>query len=243
MDAKRLAIVTETRHFVGLWIAKALAAEGLAVLCQDQSFADDDERLHFERDNPGLAAAQAQEPEALVNEARARFGRIDVLVHNDAFPAIRAPIDKANLKDVRASMEGLYIRPYALTGAAVPALRASGQGRVIFISSAAPIGGIANYSMYAAARGATNALVRSLALELAKSAITVNAVAPNYIQTESYFPQRLLDDQAARAKILSNIPLGRLGQPDEVAALVAFLVSDKAGFITGQTLVTAGGWA
>ena len=99
------------------------------------------------------------------------------------------------------------------------------------------------YAAYAAARGGTNALAVSLARELARHNIRVNAVAPNYIESPSYFPPDLLADEAARAKILRNVPLGRLGTPDEVAALIALLASERGAFITGRVLPVDGGWA
>ena len=97
--------------------------------------------------------------------------------------------------------------------------------------------------MYVTARGAANALAVTLAKELARDNIQVNAVAPNYVESPDYFPAELLDDPKTRDKILANIPLGRLGEPEELAALIAFLASGKADFITGQVIPFAGGWA
>ena len=111
------------------------------------------------------------------------------------------------------------------------------------MSSAAPLTGIPNYSVYAAARGAANALVPTLARELAGWGISVNAIAANYIKNPDYFPPELLADQEAMAKMLKNIPLGRLGEPEEVAELVALFASGRCGFVTGHILPIAGGWA
>ena len=83
----------------------------------------------------------------------------------------------------------------------------------------------------------------SIAKELARDNIQVNAVAPNYVENESYFPQELLADEKALAKMISKVPLGRLGKPEEVSEMIAFLASDKADFITGQIIPVAGGWA
>lgn len=88
-----------------------------------------------------------------------------------------------------------------------------------------------------------NAAVKSLALELGPHNIQVNAVAPNFMESETYFPKTLMNDPVARRKILGNIPLGRLGRPEEAGALIAYLASAKADFVTGQVIALAGGWA
>jgi len=97
--------------------------------------------------------------------------------------------------------------------------------------------------MYVTARGAANAMTVTLAQELARDNIQVNAVAPNYVESESYFPKSLTGDPETLARITRNIPLGRLGKPEEIAALIAFLASDKASFMTGMVVPFAGGWA
>jgi NAD(P)-dependent dehydrogenase (short-subunit alcohol dehydrogenase family) len=122
-------------------------------------------------------------------------------------------------------------------------MQARNWGRIILVSSAAPLRGLANYSMYVSARAACNGLVSSLAKELGRNAITVNAVASNYVENPDYFPPALLADAAAMKKMTANIPLGRLGKPEEIAATIAFLASDGAGFVTGQVIAHAGGWA
>jgi len=122
-------------------------------------------------------------------------------------------------------------------------MKAEGHGKILMITSAAPIRGLANYSMYATARGAGNALVKSLSLELARFDIQVNAIAPNYIENPTYFPPELLADAGAMSKMLANIPAKRLRKPEEVAETIAFFASDRCGFITGHVVPIAGGWA
>jgi NAD(P)-dependent dehydrogenase (short-subunit alcohol dehydrogenase family) len=97
--------------------------------------------------------------------------------------------------------------------------------------------------MYAAARGGGNALMLTLSRELAAHNILVNAIAPNYVANPTYFPPELLADPQALAKIERNIPLGRLGKPDEVGALVSFFAIGDCGFVTGHVVPIAGGWA
>jgi NAD(P)-dependent dehydrogenase (short-subunit alcohol dehydrogenase family) len=137
----------------------------------------------------------------------------------------------------------MLVRPFALAQAAVPAMKRQGGGRIVLITSAAPLRGLANYGMYATARGGANALALTLAKELAPANILVNAIAPNYVANPTYFPPELLADPIARAKMERNIPLRRLGQPEEVAALIAFFAIGDCGFVTGHVVPVAGGWA
>lgn len=187
--------------------------------------------------------AVAGDPRAAVDDALAAHGRIDALVNNDAFPAIRAPIADASLDDLRAGLEAMLVAPFALTQAVVPAMRERKQGRIVFVTSATPLRGLPNYSMYVAARGAANALAVSLARELGRDNIQVNAVAPNYVENPDYFPPELVADAATLARIVKPIPLGRLGKPEELGATIAFLASPGAGYLTAQVISVAGGWA
>ena len=133
--------------------------------------------------------------------------------------------------------------PFHLTQLVVPSMRKRKSGRIVFVSSAAPLRGIANYAPYVSARAAANGLVSSLAKELGRDGITVNAVGSNYVENPDYFPPALLANREAMAKMTAQIPLGRLGKSDELGAAVCFLCSDGAGFITGHVLPHAGGWA
>ena len=237
------ALVTQVRHFVGLAAARALAADGVRVACHDASFADAAERAAFQAEHPGMAALAAQAPAALVTEATDRLGGLSILVGNHAFPAIRAPLADTATDDVRAVTEALVVQPVALVQAAVPALRRAGaDAAVILVTSAAPLHGLANYAPYVAARAAQNGLVVSWARELARDGIRVNAVAPNYVESPTYFPPALLADAEALAKMTRSVPLRRLGQPGEVGAVIAFLASPAASFVTGHVLPVAGGW-
>ena len=185
----------------------------------------------------------AGDPQAAVDDALAAHGRIDALVNNDAFPAIRAPVADASLDDLRAGLEAMLVAPFALTQAVVPAMRERKRGRIVFVTSATPLRGLPNYSMYVSARGAANALAVSLARELGRDNIQVNAVAPNYVENPDYFPPELVADAETLARIVKPIPLGRLGKPEELGATIAFLASPGAGYLTAQVISVAGGWA
>ena len=221
----RVALVTHVEEFLGAPAVAALGEAGFEIVA-----------LASARSGPAEVA------EAALEVIRAH-GQLDVCVMNSAFPAERAPIGALDEARMRAAYEALVFGPMLLARAVAPHMVARRSGKLIFCTSAAPLRGLPNYSVYVGARGAMNAAVRSLALELAPHNVQVNAVAPNFIESETYFPKALMDDPVASKKILKNIPLGRLGRPDEAGALIATLASPASDFITGQVIALAGGWA
>ena len=239
----RIVLITNVEHFVGRPVAVELAAQGATVICHDESFADAGAAEEFAAANRALAVVRAQTPVEIVAAATERCGRIDVVICNDAGAAIRAPIERASVDDLRSALEEMVIFPFQMASAVVPQMKERKRGKILFITSATPLRGLANYSMYVTARGATNALTLSLAQELGRDNIQVNAIAPNYVESPTYFPPELVSDPDTFAKMTRNIPLKRLGKPEEVAALVAFYASDKSDFITGHVMPFAGGWA
>lgn len=239
----RSILITDIAHFVGGPSARALLAEGAAVHGVDASFIDASARSDFENKVPGVKALAAQDPHEAVAAVLEAEGRLDVLINNDAWPAVRGAVDEATDTDLHETFQALVFKSFAMTRAAVPQMKAQKAGKILFLSSAAPLNGIPNYSIYAAARGAANSLALTLAKELAGFNIQVNALGFNFIESPDYFPAALMEDPKSRDKILSNIPLRRLGKPEEAAAIVAFLSGPGADFITGQLIPVAGGWA
>jgi NAD(P)-dependent dehydrogenase (short-subunit alcohol dehydrogenase family) len=232
-------LVTNVLGFLGLSAAAACAAGGAHVLCHDPTFSDADQRARFARDHPSLLPVAAQAPDALAAEC----GPLSCLIANDDHPAIRSPFGPAAVDELKAALEGLCIAPFALAAALVAGMKARGGGKLVFVTSAAPLRGLANYAPYVTARGATNALARTLAVELAPANIKVLAFAPNFVASPTYFAEELLADPETRARIERHVPLGRLATPAEAGAVIAFLASPAADFMTGATLPFAGGWA
>lgn len=229
MTTQQVILVTDAVHFIGPTLVERLRAGGARVLVADESFADDGDQL-----------AQSS-PEATIARVIAVAGRLDSLVISAAYPAPRTPAETLTADVTRPYFEKLAIEPLALAAAAIPHLKAAGGGRIVFVTSAGPLGGIPGFAAYAAARSAITGAVRSLAQELAPANISVNAVAPNFIQTEMYYPKAWLEDDRKRQKLLARIPMGRLGDPSEAAEAVALLAQTQASFITGQILNISGG--
>jgi len=236
-----VVVVTNATSYVGPASVDRLLRDGALVVAQVGDTAQ--ARQAYLDTHPGVVVTDAEDPAEIISAAIAAHGRLDAVVSNDDAPAIRASIEDAELSDFRQGIEDMMVRPFAIAKAAVQVMKAQGSGRILMITSAAPLRGLTNYSMYAAARGGANALMLSLSRELAPHNIIVNAIAPNYVANPTYFPPTLLDDPKARAKIERNIPLGRLGTPDEVGALVSFFAIGDCGFVTGHVVPIAGGWA
>jgi len=192
----------------------------------------------FRADNPEYRAVGATSAADIVAEA----DQVDVLVNNDAYPAIRAAVDAADPQDMRDGLEAMVVEPFVMSGAVLPQMKERKKGKIIFMTSASVFHGLANYSMYVAARAAANGIAVSLAQEVARHNIQVNAIAPNYVENPDYFPPELLANEEAYAKMVKNIPLGRLGKPEEISALIAFYAGDESDFLTGHVTPAAGGW-
>lgn len=218
-----VVLFTNPDHFAGPATIPALKEAGAVVI--------------------GFEAGAADDAARRVDDILDSHGRIDVLINNDAFPAIRARVEDAALDDMRAGLDAMMLTPFAMARAVVPSMKQNGTGKILFITSATPLNGLPNYSMYVAARGGANALALTLAKELAAANIQVNAIGPNYVENPDYFPESLISNPDTLARITKHIPLGRLGKPEELAALIVFLASDKADWITAQVFPFAGGWA
>lgn len=237
------ALVTNVTDYAGFPGATALASDGFRVFCHDPSFGDADAREAFATAHSGLAPLAGQTPEALVAEIVAAAGRLDVIVSNDSHPATRARIEQAEAQAYRDTLEALMVWPFRLAGAATPVMKGQGGGRIVFITSASPLHPYPGFSMYASARAGASALSQALARELAPHGIQVNAIAPNFLYSETYYPRaQWMEDPKYLQRLKDMVPMQRLGRPDEIGALIAFLASGKAEFVTGQVIAFTGGW-
>ncbi len=175
----------------------------------------------------------------LVHETLARFGRLDHLVSNAGYSDRRgtAELTRADLDLAHATMAGAF---FDLSRAATPALKQSPAGRIVLVSSFVAHRFIAggNFPSSASAKAAAEALAKALAVELARDGVTVNAVLPGYTKKDGGHSS--LNPQAWQ-RAADITPVGHLGEPEDVAHLIAFLLSDKARHITGQTIAVDGG--
>ncbi len=239
----KVILITDATHFLGKPGTSVLIREGASVYAQDATFTEENARSDYEKLVPGVKTLSEQTPEDVVAKVIELEGRLDVMVNNDAYPAVKSSIDEADVEEFRRALDGLLVRGFNYAKLASAQMKKQGHGKILFISSAVPKHGLPNYSMYVAGRGGANALAVSLAKELGRFGIRVNALAPNFIESPTYFPKELLENEETYKKITKPIPLGRLGKPEEAGEYLAFLSSDKSDYITGQVLYFAGGWA
>lgn len=186
-----------------------------------------------------LLQADLGSPEAsvsVVDRAAKELGRLDVLVNN-AGVYERASLEEVGPAEWERTIAVNLTAPYLTARAAVPHMRQQGGGRIINVSSQIAFTGTDHGAHYAAAKAGIIGLTRSLARELARDNITVNAVAPGAIETAILAG----DTPDRRARRVREIPLGRVGTPEEIAAVVAFLAGDDASWMTGATVHANGG--
>jgi NAD(P)-dependent dehydrogenase (short-subunit alcohol dehydrogenase family) len=228
--------ITDLKGFANPVIAERLRKAGAHVIACDPGIVRDGEEL-------GVEILGWASPAELVARATERFGgRLDAIVISPAMPAPRTNVEDLGVEQLMAYFQRLAAESIAFAGAAVRAMRPGKAGRIVFGSSSGPIGGIPGFAAYAAARAAVNGVVRTLALEVAGDGISVNAVAANFIQTETYYPKALLEDPVKGPKLLARVPMGRLGAAEEVAALVELLALGQSGFVSGQVIPISGAW-
>jgi NAD(P)-dependent dehydrogenase (short-subunit alcohol dehydrogenase family) len=238
----RVAIVTGAARGIGFACAQRFAAEGAVVVLADRDVAGVTAAAASIASAEGIAAdvSRKADVDALVARALAVHGRIDVLVNNagithacDFLELAEEDFDRV----LAVNLKSMFLCGQAVARAMV---KAGGGGSIVNMSSANAVVAIPNQVPYVVSKGGINQLTKVMAVALAPHGIRVNAIGPGTILTE-LAKAAVLTDDAARRKILSRTPLGRCGEPEEVAAVAAFLASDDASYLTGQTIYPDGG--
>jgi glucose 1-dehydrogenase len=244
----KVAIVTGAARGIGNAIARRFLQEGARVVIAD---VDEDAGSAAVQDLGSLGAVRFVACDVgdsaavgnLVAATIAAFGEIDVLVNNAAILAAKDFLD-LDEKDfdrvIRVNLKGAFLCGQAVARHMVERVKQGAQpGAIVNLSSVNAVFAIANQVPYSASKGGINQLTKVMALSLAAYGIRVNAIGPGSIMTKML--ETVMADAEARRRILSRTPLGRIGEPREIAAIAAFLASDEASYITGQTIYADGG--
>lgn len=235
----RVAIVTGGTRGIGAAIAKALKEAGHKVAA---TYGGDDEKANAFKEETGIEVYKwdVGSYEACaegIKKVEADLGPVEILVNNAGITR-DAPFHKMKPEQWQEVIDTNLSGVFNMTHPVWPGMRERGFGRIVTISSVNGQKGQFAQANYSAAKAGDIGFTKALAQEGAKKGITVNVVAPGYINTQmmSTIPEKVMNEQ-----ILPQIPVGRLGEPEEIARCVAFLASDDAGFITGSTITANGG--
>ena len=232
--ADKVALVTGGRSGIGKAIADRLREEGARVFTAQRGADALHESLVADLADPAA-------PAAVISAVIAAAGRLDVLVNN-AGTMREAGIEEMSPADWQHDLAVNLTAPFLMMQAAMPHLRAA-AGSIVNIGSIEGLGSNPGHAAYCASKAGLHALTRAVAVDHGAEGVRCNAVAPGWIDTElnEDFIESMDDPAAFRREIGSIHPVGRTGGPEEVAALVAFLASEEAGFITGEIYRIDGG--
>ena len=217
---KRTALITCVDRYMGMAIQKKFKSLGITVITGDYPMTT----------------------EAEVVDLIAKTDHIDILIANLAEPPMTGPVQNIDNEDWNKLFDALVHPLMYLVRAVAPQMLERKSGKIIAVTSAAPLRGIANNAAYCAARGAQNGFIKAAGLEMARSNVHVNAIAQNYINNNTYYPDNILDNEKFLDHVKRNVPTNKIGAADETAELAAYLASEKCKHMVGQIIPLAGGW-
>lgn len=242
---KQTAIVTGGSRGIGRAVAVRLAKDGMNLVINyrgNSAAAEETERLCRELGAEVLLVqgdvSRAEDCEKLAAQAKEAFGRVDVLVNNAGITR-DGLLARMTEEDFRAVLDVNLVGPWNMMKAVNRIMMKQRYGRIVNLSSVTGLMGNMGQTNYAAAKAGILGMTKSYAREVASRGITVNAVAPGFIDTDMTEAM----PEGTKDKIITGIPMGRTGKPEDVAEAVAFLASEQAGYITGEVLRVDGGMA
>jgi NAD(P)-dependent dehydrogenase (short-subunit alcohol dehydrogenase family) len=237
----RVAIVTGAAGGLGAAIVRRLLDDGLRVAVADLD-AEAARALAARHDDALAVAVDVSDPasaEAMAATVLDAWGRVDVLVNNAGIAGPFAPVSEVPVADWHRVIDVNLNGAFHCTRACLPAILAGADGRIVNVASIAGKDGNANMAAYSASKAGVIALTKSLGKELATAGVLVNCVVPGVIAAG--LTDRATDDE--RALLLSRVPMGRMGEPEELAELASWLASTRCSFSTGATYDLSGGRA
>lgn len=214
-------LVTTANRYMGPAIAARFEKEGATVIRSDNRLLD----------------------QASVDEVAASVGDIDILIANFAEPPRTAPVDTISDDDWFVLFDTLVHPLMRSVRKFSESMKTRKSGKIIAVTSAAPLRGIPNASGYCAARGAQNAFVRAVGLELAKVNVQVNAIAQNYVSNDTYYSDEFVRNDKFLEHLKVQVPTKRVAEAEETAELALYLASDHCTHMVGQVIPFSGGWS
>jgi len=241
----KVAVVTGASKGIGAGIAKSLAAAGAAVVVNYASSREGADRVVADITKAGGKAiavqgdvAKAADVERLFTEAKKAYGRLDVLVNNAGIYQF-APLEELTEELFHRQFNTNVLGLLQASREAVKHFGADG-GSIVNISSVASQLGLPGSSVYAATKGAVDTITQVLAKELAPKKIRVNAINPGGVETEGTHAIGVIGGDFEK-QMIAQTPLGRIGQPEDIAPIAVFLASSDSGWLTGEKLIASGG--